>query len=435
MRLGGRISAAIAVLSDFETRRVPFKVCLADWARGARFAGAKDRAWISGLCLDVLRRRSSLAALAYTNDSRMVALACLRTLWSLDVDELSAACNDEFGPGGLSDAELNTLSSMSELSSVLGVIDAPEWTYPLLKRAFGDDLDREISAFGVRADVYLRVNAIKTTTEKAHAATKTIGAEESTITSSALRVPSSDPAHRAPAVTVIPAFNKGWVEVQDLGSQLAASAAGQIRGSQVLDFCAGGGGKTLALAALMENSGQIYAYDINQQRMRSIYHRAKRAGVRNLQIMNGGDDDALHTLREKVDVVFVDAPCSGSGTWRRHPDAKWRFTDKQLSKRREEQVTVLTTSQSFVRPGGRLVYVTCSVFKEENDDQVETFLAEHDEFSRVSAIEAIAGSGVLTDEGTTALKECESLEGDLQLTPARIGSDGFYISVLERKQR
>ncbi len=163
--------------------------------------------------------------------------------------------------------------------------------------------------------------------------------------------------------------------MQDAGSQIAAAVAGDIRGRQVLDFCAGGGGKTLALAAAMANTGQLYAYDADARRLAETARRAQRAGVRSLQVRSPIDPAALAGLEGRMDLVFVDAPCTGSGTWRRHPDAKWRLTPQHLERRIAEQVAVLAGAAPFVKPGGRLIYVTCSLLAEENEDRVAAFVA------------------------------------------------------------
>jgi 16S rRNA (cytosine967-C5)-methyltransferase len=222
------------------------------------------------------------------------------------------------------------------------------------------------------------------------------------------------------------------MEVQDLGSQIGAAAAGDIKGAQVLDYCAGGGGKTLALAALMENTGQLYAYDQDARRLKPLYDRAKRAGVRNLQVRNPAGGDTLADLEGKMDVVFVDAPCTGSGTWRRHPDTKWRLTPQQLERRIGEQDQALAEAARFVKPGGRLVYVTCSVFVEEGEDRIAAFIKEHAGFAQVRALEQVAASGLLTDEGRPLLAACETPDGALRITPARLRCDGFFVATLRR---
>ncbi len=456
MRDSGRIAAAIAILEDFERRRVPLKTAIADWARNARFAGSKDRAWISGLCLDVLRRRRSLAAAMGDQCPRAAVLAALRVVWGMSANDIAALAEEQpHGPGALSDAERASLHSLfpakagicaSEKldpgfrqderrgeSDLTVVADFPEWLEPSVERAFGADGAAEMAAFAARADVDLRLNTLQTSPEKALDALSTVGAVQHPFVKTAARIAAPDAMDRTPAVTIIPAFNKGWVEVQDLGSQIAALAAGDIKGAQVLDLCAGGGGKTLALAAMMANKGQLYAYDNDARRLQPLYERVRRADVCNLQIVNPATDKAaLEALATKMDVVFVDAPCTGSGTWRRHPDTKWRLTPEQLGRRIAEQDGVLNDAARFAKPGGRIVYVTCSFLFEENEDRLDTFLAAHADFERLRTIDQIAATGLMTKDGLAAIEKCETADGALRMTPARTGSDGFFVGTLRR---
>lgn len=433
MRMAGRVSAAILILEDFERRRVPLKTAIADWARGARYAGAKDRAAISGLCLDVLRRRRSLSAAMGDESVRAALLAHLRLDQGLAPEAIAAlAAEAPHGPGALSEAELSGLSQLIQPAPAPG--DYPEWLEQSVQRAFGAGAVEEMAAFAARADIDLRLNTLKAPPDKALAALETVGAAAAPFLRTAARIAAPASEDRAPSVTVIPAFNKGWVEVQDLGSQVAAAAAGDIRRAQALDFCAGGGGKTLALASLMQGTGQLYAYDDDARRLQPLYERARRAGVRNLQIVNPATDKgALEALKGRMDVVFVDAPCTGSGTWRRHPDTKWRLTPQQLERRIEEQDEVLRATARYVKPGGRLVYVTCSFLLEENEDRLSAFLAAHPEFAETSALAAITESGLLIDGAADALSLCQSPSGALRLTPARTRTDGFFIATLTRR--
>ncbi len=441
MRDAGRLSAAIEILDDFAARRVPLKTAIADWGRGNRYAGAKDRAWISGLCLDALRRRHSLAAVMGADTGRALALAAFRFLWRAPMDALGdVAAEEPHGPGALSEDERARLTGDAHgrpdaLSGrpphVLG--DYPEWLGPQIERAFGGAAVAVMGAFARRADVDLRINTLKTGPEKALAALKSVDAQAVPVLTTAARIAAPDPSRKAPAVTVIPAFNKGWVEVQDLGSQIAAAAAGDVRGAQVLDYCAGGGGKTLALAAMMENTGQLYAYDRDARRLKPLYHRAGRAGVRNLQVRSPAGAEGLDDLQARMDVVFVDAPCTGSGTWRRHPDTKWRLTPQQLRRRMDEQDAVLREAARFVRPGGRLIWVTCSFLMEENEDRLAAFLAAHPGFRQGAALDGIAASGLLAGDGAGLLARCVTPAGCLRLTPDVLRADGFFVSVLTRE--
>jgi 16S rRNA (cytosine967-C5)-methyltransferase len=249
----------------------------------------------------------------------------------------------------------------------------------------------------------------------------------------ALRIAAPEASERAGSAESEPAFAKGWFEVQDLGSQIAAAAAGAIAGKQVLDLCAGGGGKTLALAAAMGPTGQIYAYDSEARRLADTVTRSQRAGVRNLQVRSPSDPKALAGLDGRMDVVFVDAPCTGSGAWRRHPDAKWRLGEEQLQRRLDDQDAVLSEAAVYVKTGGRVVYVTCSLFAEENEDRVAAFLAGHPHFAAANSLDAIAASGRAAPEGVEALSKFQTREGFLRLTPRTAGTDGFFVAVLERR--
>jgi 16S rRNA (cytosine967-C5)-methyltransferase len=436
MRMAGRVSAAISILEDFERRRVPLKTALADWARGARYAGAKDRAAISGLCLDVLRRRRSLSAAMADDSVRAAMLGHLRLDQGMTADAIAAlAAETPHGPGALSAAESAALADPRTSAVPAVMADYPDWLEPSADRAFGAAASRELAAFAARADIDLRLNTLKAPADKALAALATVGAGPAPILATAARIAAPASEDRAPSVTVIPAFNKGWVEVQDLGSQIAAAAAGDIARAQVLDFCAGGGGKTLALAAMMNSTGQLYAFDEDARRLQPLYERARRAGVRNLQIVNPATDAAaLEALAGRMDVVFVDAPCTGSGTWRRHPDTKWRLTPQQLERRMKEQDVVLRAAARFVKAGGRLVYVTCSFLMEENEDRLDAFLAAHPDFSQTRALGAISASGLLRDSAAEALlAACQTPLGALRLTPARTRTDGFFIAALSRR--
>lgn len=422
MRDGGRIAAAIQVLDDIDQRHKPVRAALKTWSDGARYAGAKDRAWVSGLVLDVLRRRRSLAYAVDTTGetNRARVLAALWLVWDWPVERIAEACLDPHGPGELDGLEVETFargkdSRVAPAADVQG--DYPDWLEPHMTRAFGEDRAAEGVALAERAPVDLRVNRLKATPQQVLEAIGPMGAEPAGILPDALRVPAPAAAERAAAVEIHPAFAMGWFEVQDLGSQMAAAVAGDIAGLRVLDFCAGGGGKTLALAAAMGNTGNVFAYDVDARRMVDIIPRAQRAGVTNLDLRTPLDPKALDGLEGTMDLVFVDAPCTGSGTWRRHPDAKWRLSPDALQRRLNEQRKVLDKASLFVRPGGRLVYVTCSIFAEENEDQVAAFVERNTAFTTRPL-------DVFTDYLTP--------EGYLRLSPRKAGTDGFFACLMDR---
>jgi 16S rRNA (cytosine967-C5)-methyltransferase len=222
-----------------------------------------------------------------------------------------------------------------------------------------------------------------------------------------------------------PAFQKGWFEVQDEGSQIAAELAGAQPGQQVLDYCAGGGGKTLALAAIMRNEGRIVAHDSEKQRLAPIFDRLRRSDVRNVEVVAKATE--LEPLAGGMDIVLIDAPCTGSGTWRRRPDAKWRLSQKQLDQRCREQADILKTASRFVKPGGVLVYVTCSVFDAENRDQLARFIGEHRDFETVD--HAALWQERFPNAGNMARIDAA---GGIRLSPYSSGTDGFYFSALRR---
>jgi 16S rRNA (cytosine967-C5)-methyltransferase len=435
MRDGGRIAAAITVLEDIEANHRPARLALKAWGDASRYAGAKDRAGVAGLVLDALRHKRSLAWQFGGEDPRSLAIATLGLAWGWPVERVAAAfAETPHGPGALTGAEAGVLAGPRPLGNAPAPVrgDYPDWLEAHFARAFGAAAAVEAAALAARAPVDLRVNSLRTTTERALKALAPLGAAPAGVLGGALRLPAPDPAARATPVETAPEFQKGWFEVQDLGSQIAAAAAGDVKGKQVLDFCAGGGGKTLALAAAMANTGQLYAYDADARRLSETVKRATRAGVRNLQIRSPLKPDPLAGLEGRMDVVFVDAPCTGSGTWRRHPDAKWRLRPGQLERRMAEQDAVLADASAYVMPGGRLIYVTCSVFAEENEARVEAFLAASPRFAATSPLAALAASGLADEPGLAALAARQTAAGFIRITPLSFAADGFFIAVLER---
>ncbi|TAJ73933.1 MAG: RsmB/NOP family class I SAM-dependent RNA methyltransferase [Phenylobacterium sp.] len=423
MRDGGRLTAAIEVLTEIETRHKPVRLAMKNWGEGARYAGSKDRAFISGLVLDVLRRKRSLAWKMGDDSLRSAVLGTLHFEWDWSIERLAEAAGDEVhGHGPLTEAERAALAAPRDLADAPAAVrgDYPDWLDASFARVFGDDRAAEAAALAERAPVDLRVNTIKTDAARALKALTPFDAQPPGLLPNALRVAAPAAAERSGAVEAIPQFSKGWFEIQDLGSQVAASAAGDVKGKQVLDLCAGGGGKTLALAAAMANTGQIYAYDSDARRLTDTIRRGDRAGVRNLQVRTPLNPEPLKDLTARMDVVFIDAPCSGTGSWRRHPDTKWRLTPETLAKRQADQDLVLNDGAGFVKAGGRMVYVTCSVLPEEDEDRVAAFLETHPEFSRQPA------------SAEPDLAKFLTADGDLRLTPRSSGTDGFYVSVLEK---
>jgi 16S rRNA (cytosine967-C5)-methyltransferase len=427
MRLGGRLAAAIEVLDDMDGRHRPAADALKDWGLSHRFAGAGDRAAIGNIVYDALRRRRSASWLLDDDTARARAFGALLLEGGMDARALNAGLKgDRFAPAPLSEDEIGRAMTRRLADAPDAVrADCPDWCVPLFIRAFGESWIGEAAALSQRPPLDLRANTLKTGREKVLHALKDTGAEPSPIMPAGVRIPPVVGNGRHPNVQVEPAFQKGWFEIQDEGSQIVADLAISGGASQVLDFCAGAGGKTLALSAAMQNHGQIFAHDADKARLAPIFDRVRRAGCRNVQIVQ---PMGLPALENSMDLVLLDAPCTGSGTWRRRPDSKWRLTDRQLDQRKAEQVAILDDAKRYVKPGGRIAYITCSVFREENADRIAAFLARHGGFRPLDHVEL--WRAVHADRPGSALVDAE---GGIVLTAERTATDGFFCCVLRRE--
>jgi 16S rRNA (cytosine967-C5)-methyltransferase len=305
--------------------------------------------------------------------------------------------------------------------------DYPEWLDGHLSRAFGEARAEEGAALASRAPLDLRVNMLKGERDAVAAMLADLEPEPTRWSPNGLRIRLPADA-KSPAIHAEPAFMKGFIEVQDEGSQLAALLSGAKPGEQVIDLCAGAGGKTLALAAMMQNKGQIFATDDDKRRLAPIHDRLKRSGARNVQVRTpksvGGE---IADLAGRMDLVLIDAPCTGTGAWRRNPDAKWRIRPGALEQRVKEQVEILDRAVPLLKPGGRIGYVTCSVLDEENGVQVQGFLARHPGFTVQPPAEVAQALGERAFMFGKAARL--SAEGIL-MTPRTTDTDGFFVSVL-----
>ena len=425
---GARIAAAIEIIDDMVKHHRPVATALADWGKAHRFAGSGDRNVIGHLVYDGLRHKAASAHIMSSESSRALVIGGMR-LQGTTADEIAKMCTgQDHTPDPLSDDELSRLDAAHTDNGPAWVAgNYPQWLHTSLKRAFGDRLVEEGRALAQRAPADLRVNTLKATREKVMKALAGYGALELDNIPNGIRIPAPTGNSRIPNLQAEAAYQAGWCEIQDEGSQIAAAMTGAGPRSQVLDLCAGGGGKTLAMAANMQNTGQIYAYDDDRTRLKPIFERIRRAGVRNVQVLRAGDKTALDEMGPRFDIVLADAPCTGSGTWRRKPDAKWRLKPANLVERQKEQRDVLAQAVKSVKPGGRLIYVTCSVLPEENIDQITAFLGEHKDFQVVP----FADVWRIALPGEPPVSADASLE-TLLLTPAMHGTDGFFIAVLQR---
>jgi 16S rRNA (cytosine967-C5)-methyltransferase len=427
MRLPGRLAAAIEVLADIEARKRPVSEALKAWGLNNRFAGAGDRAAIGNLVYDALRRRASHAHVMGSDDPRALVLAVAVRDWGEAPEALNASfAGDKHAPAPLSDDEIARLSAET-LASAPDVVraDVLAWLEPSLLRALGQEWVAELQAMTGRPSLDLRVNTLKSSHERVMKSLARFSPEPAAIAPDGLRMPAGPRDARTPNVTSDEGYLKGWFEVQDQGSQIVSALAGARAGEQVLDLCAGGGGKTLAMAAAMGNTGQIFAYDSDRNRLAPIYERLKRNGVRNVQV-RAPEPNALDDLAGRMDRVLIDAPCTGTGTWRRRPDTKWKLTPELLAQRTTEQAMILEEAVRYLKPGGTLAYITCSILPEENADQVAALRQRYPNLMPVDV-------GTLWGEAfAVPLAGRIDGEGGLALTPLRTATDGFYFAALRK---
>ena len=430
MTPGARVAAAVEVLADIETRHRPTADALKDWGTSHRFAGSGDRAAIGNIVYDALRRRRSIAWAMASDSPRALALGAVAFSWGEKPDAIAEMLTAPHAPEPLTRDEAARLAA-ADLDRAPDAVraDVPDWLTPSLARGLGDYWVAEMQALAARPALDIRVNRLKSDRAKVMRALSKEAVAETPFSPDGLRVPPTTRDGRHPALQAEPAFGKGWFEVQDEGSQIAALSVGARPGEQVLDLCAGGGGKTLALAAAMDNKGQVHATDSDRHRLAPIFERLRRAGTRNVQVHPAG---AEVPFDGKMDRVLVDAPCSGSGAWRRHPDAKWRLTEASLDRRCDEQRALLRQAAGFVRPGGLLVYVTCSLLPEENEDQVTAFVEENPDFALLPSADIVAGAG-LDEVAAAVLVAAAASPCGLLLTPRRTGTDGFFVAAVRRK--
>jgi 16S rRNA (cytosine967-C5)-methyltransferase len=425
-----RIAAAIELLAAVEAApRKPADAVANDFFRDRRYIGSGDRRAVSDRAWRVLRARRRLEwwlvrAGAEPIPRLLVAASLLLEGWALTgIDQ--AYSGGRFAPERLTAAEATALRGLEhhtpdhpDMPEAVR-LEVPDWVLPHLQRRFGDALVAEMAALGGEAPLDLRVNLLKATREAALAALAAEGIEAAPTSLSpwGLRI-----AGRRPVSTGA-AFRNGYVEIQDEGSQLVAVLVGAAPEMRVVDWCAGAGGKTLALAMTMGNRGHIVACDVSAPRLEGAVRRLRRAGVHNVErhLVEPGDKWAKRRAGS-FDRVLVDAPCTGTGTWRRNPDGRLRLRAADLAELLPKQAAILAQAASLVRSGGRLVYATCSVLPEENEEQVDAFLAAHPAFAVVPLSRAWTLPGTPPGPGPF-----------LALTPRAHGTDGFFAAVLERR--
>jgi 16S rRNA (cytosine967-C5)-methyltransferase len=371
-----------------------------------------------------LRRRRLLEKVVgeRTTPLRLV-LAALVKVSGLSQRQVGEALGDD---GGREASWLADLKAQPEPElSLAEQADLPDWLAErLLAHMDGAALLELARALNQPAPLDLRVNVVKRSREEALACLQADGIKAAACP----LAPFGIRVEGRPSLSRNPLYLDGSIEVQDEGSQLLAHLLAPRRGEMVVDFCAGAGGKTLALGAMMRSSGRLYAFDVADKRLAKMKPRVARSGLSNVHpvLIAGENDVKVKRLAGKIDRVLVDAPCSGLGTLRRNPDLKWRQTPESVAELTRKQADILAGAARLLKPGGRLVYATCSILPEENEGVVDAFLAAHADFARVAAGEILAKQGI-----ALALADGEL---DMKLLPQRHGTDGFYAAVLERSK-
>jgi 16S rRNA (cytosine967-C5)-methyltransferase len=417
MTPAARLQAAIDILESLEATAQPADRFLRDWFRARRYAGSKDRAAVAERVYAVLRHRASYAW-RMGEGARAAVIASLLADGGEAMDALFAG--QAYGPAPLSATERARLIAPPTDDPPLSVKgEYPPFLEEELRRAFGERLLEEMLALQSRAPIDLRVNALKAGRADVLSRLKAedFDAVPTRYSPFAIRV-----APGAKGLERTEAFADGLFEFQDEASQIAALLCGARAGMRVLDLAAGAGGKALALAAAMNNAGEILAFDDNAERLKPLAERAARAGAGNITIATkrGGP-----LWRDgKFDLVLIDAPCSGTGTWRRQPELRWRITLEKLAALTKTQDELLDDGARHVRPGGWLVYATCSLLPSENEDRIARFLAAHADFAAIPAANAWREAvGTPPPSGLVQF---------FRASPLSTGTDGFFTAVLQR---
>jgi len=396
----------------------PADVIVSGFFRHNRTLGPRERHALAETAYTTLRQRLLLAHLAQSGSG-----ALERRLAALAWQGSDATLRSALGPHEqkwLAEAKAVDRASLSEKLRH----NLPDWLAGALKAEAGDDFWPLVNAMDEVAPLDLRVNTVKAKREAVQAELKEAGidAELTPYSPWGLRI------HGKPALQKLPLFIRGDVEVQDEGSQLLAALLAPKRGEMVVDFCAGAGGKTLALGALMRNTGRLYAFDVSGYRLEGLKPRLARSGLSNVypaQISHERDD-RIKRLTGKIDRVLVDAPCSGLGTLRRNPDLKWRQSPKALEELGAKQTAILDSAARLVKPGGRLVYATCSLLKRENENIAQAFAEAHPDFESLPAAAALTAAQVERADEVDA-------NGYLRLWPNRHHTDGFFAAAWQKK--
>lgn len=431
MTPAARLAAAASVLDSIAQGPAPAEVVLKAWGAANRYAGSKDRRAVADRVYRVLRARGRLVwAMGGREDGRALVIGSLALIDGLSLEQIEALHSGEgYGPRPLSKQERARITAGE--GDLPGWVAAglPEFVVEDFKASFGDRWSEEArELMAPRAPIDLRVNGAVASVESVAAELREAGLspEPTPWSVRGLRLPSEPP----PNVQALEAFKAGRIEIQDEGSQIVSWLAGAAPGMTVVDYCAGGGGKTLALAQSMEGQGTLVACDVVQKRLDNIRPRLARAGVEADLRLIGQNGGGVEDLNGKADLVFVDAPCTGSGTWRRRPEDAWRLKADEVERLHALQVRILSQAAQLVKPGGRLVYVTCSMLSRENEAATAAFETAHDGFRPLDIAGALAAPA-LTEAAHDRLAALADGHR-LRLSPASTHTDGFFAALYER---
>ncbi len=412
------------LLNDLLKFESPADARLGEFFRQHRELGTKDRAWVAETAYGVLRRYRYLSTLTLEGpddheDTRKLIIA-----WLLKVEGKSIRDLEDLLDERQKEWAVTIKAKNSEGFAPAVLADVRDWFWEKLVAQYGEAEAMTICrSMFEQASLDLRVNTIKANREEV---LSRMLAENTVKDNVITPTPYSPVGIRMGARLNIGkpiVFTEGKIEVQDEGSQLLSYLVAPKRGQMVADLCAGAGGKTLALGALMKNTGRLYAFDVSEKRLNNLGQRLKRSGLSNLQaqLINNENDLKLKRLNAKFDRVLVDAPCSGLGTLRRNPDLKWRQTEQDVAELNVKQTNILARAAKLCKAGGRVVYATCSLLRDENEAIAEAFLQAHPDFKLVPANEVLAQQNIVLDTGEY-----------LKLLPHTHGTDGFFAAVFEK---
>lgn len=429
MKFSSQIQSSIEILEQIIVRYKTIPMATKEWSADNRYAGSSDRSIIINIINMAMRRKNSSAYLLNDDSPRSIIIGALFNELKYDIEIISGIFNNEkYAPSSLTGDEIKSLNGAHQR-----LITAEDWVKfdvqeSLLSEyvaTFKDDLEDQLLKLSSMPDLDIRVNTLKTNSENVSKAISKYNPKPTKYSPYAMRLKSDSILYKYPNLENTISYNKGHFETQNEGSQISAILSGAKPGMQILDFCAGQGGKSAILSAIMENSGQIYLHDINESRLKNVPNRMKRLGVKNYQIKMNLE---YQKKEEKLfDIVFVDAPCSGSGTWRRKPDLKWKFNPEKLASNIKAQYEILNNSKNYVKVGGNLVYVTCSVFDSENDKQIQTFLTNSPNFQLIPYQE----NWLIKKNPIPKNSKLHNRE-TLLLSPMTNNTDGFFVAILKR---